>query len=312
MSKTILPLIVVLYLLAGGCNTGPTKAKQQRITISGAFALYPLTIRWAEEYQRLHPEIRIDISAGGAGKGLTDVLSGMVDLGMFSRDVTEAEKGKGTWAIEVAKDAVVATINSNNPVAGQLKNRGITPGELKKLFVTGEITNWSAFGTEKSAINVYTRSDACGAAEIWAGMFKVKQEQLRGTGMYGDPGMADVITKDPGSIGYNNIVYVYNQETHLINENMDVAPIDFDSSGTIEPSENFYNHLDSLRKAIETGRYPMPPARNLYLVSKGKPTNPAVQDFLKWILTEGQKYVESAGYVKLPADHAAAALKSLE
>lgn len=312
MSKVILPLLIVLCLLAGGCKSGTTKAKQKRITISGAFALYPLTIRWAEEYQVLHPEVRIDISAGGAGKGLTDVLSGMVDLGMFSREVTKAESAKGTWAIEVAKDAVVATINIHNPVADQIKNRGITPGELKKLFVSGGITDWSAFGQGKGPINVYTRSDACGAAEIWAGMFDVKQEELKGTGMYGDPGIADVITKDPLGIGYNNIVYVYNQETHRINERMAVVPIDFDSSGMIEPHENFYSHLDSLRQAIEAGRYPMPPARNLYLVSKGKPSNPLVNDFLKWILTEGQKYVEAAGYVKLSADHTTAALKMLE
>ena len=51
------------------------------ISISGAFALYPMVVTWAEEFKKLHPEVKIDISAGGAGKGMTDVLSGMVDVG---------------------------------------------------------------------------------------------------------------------------------------------------------------------------------------------------------------------------------------
>ena len=51
--------------------------------------------------------------------------------------------------------------------------------------------------------------------------------------------------------------------------------------------------------AIAQGIYPSPPARELYLVSKGKPENPCVLAFLKWILGEGQKYVSVAGYVPL-------------
>lgn len=305
-------LIAASILLAVGSSCSSKADKDKRITISGAFALYPLTIKWAEEYKKTHPDVRIDISAGGAGKGLTDVLTGMVELGMFSREVTEAEKEKGTWSLTVAKDAVVATVNSNNPVLNDLNSKGLTIGELKELFVDGTQKNWSEYGTGTGNINVYTRSDACGAAEVWASLFGVKQENLKGTGMFGDPGMADVLTKDVMSIGYNNIVYVYNQENHRVNDNMAVVPVDFDNSGTIEPAENFYSNLDSLRRAIETGRYPMPPARNLYLVSKGKPRNALVNDFLNWILTEGQQYVEMAGYIKLSQEVTNEAIESLK
>ena len=45
--------------------------------------------------------------------------------------------------------------------------------------------------------------------------------------------------------------------------------------------------------------YPSPPARDLYFVSKGQPTDPLVIQFLLWILKEGQKHVKDAGYVNL-------------
>src|SRR5512138_3213844 len=86
-----------------------------KITISGAFALYPMAVRWAEEFQKIHPRVKINISAGGAGKGMADALSGMVDLGMFSKEVSPEEQAKGAWWIGVAKDAVVPTINAENP-----------------------------------------------------------------------------------------------------------------------------------------------------------------------------------------------------
>ena len=46
-----------------------------------------------------------------------------------------------------------------------------------------------AVGQSKEKINVYTRSDACGAAEMWAKYMGKKQEDLKGIGIYGDPGM---------------------------------------------------------------------------------------------------------------------------
>ena len=55
------------------------------VTLSGAFALYPLANKWAEEFQKIHPDVRFNISAGGAGKGVADALSQAVDIGMVSR-----------------------------------------------------------------------------------------------------------------------------------------------------------------------------------------------------------------------------------
>jgi len=57
------------------------------IRVSGAWALYPMMVKWAEEFKKIHPQVRIDVSAGGAGKGITDALTGLVDIGMVSREL---------------------------------------------------------------------------------------------------------------------------------------------------------------------------------------------------------------------------------
>lgn len=280
-------------------NNDPLKGK---ISISGAFALYPLTIRWAEEYKKIHPNVTIDISAGGAGKGMTDALNKMVDLGMYSKSVSNEEKYKGAWAIAVAKDAVLPTISANNPVIVAIKTKGIIIDKLYDIFITTKIKNWGdAVGTtSKEAINIYTRSDACGAGEMWAKFLKgKKQEDIEGIGINGDPGIAEALKKDPNGIGYNNIAYVYDINTKKKYEGIDVIPLDLNGNGKIDSLENFYNNLDEIIAAIKDNRYPSPPSRNLYFVSQGKPINPLVINFLNWILTEGQKYVNESGYVLL-------------
>ncbi len=136
MRKRIIGIIVIgTSLLLAGCGSrGEVKRSADGkqvlsgyITLSGAFALYPLAIQWADEFHRLHPDVDIDISAGGAGKGITDVLADQVDIAMVSRELKPQEKEKGALAYAVAKDAVVATINANNPGISGVAEDGIEP-----------------------------------------------------------------------------------------------------------------------------------------------------------------------------------------
>ena len=83
---------------------------------------------------------------------------------------------------------------------------------------------------------------------------------------------------------------------------MEVIPIDLNKNGSIDPEEDFYNSFDEILKAIGNGDYPSPPARELYFVAKGKPEKKATLDFIKWTLTNGQKFVKEAGYVPICQD----------
>jgi phosphate transport system substrate-binding protein len=305
--------IVVLVLIGlGGCSS--QKEKDQTINISGAFALYPLVVQWAEAYQKENPEIRFNISGGGAGKGLADALAGVVDLGMFSREITPEEKAKGTWWVGLTIDAVIPSISSQNPYLAALKQRGVTREEFKAIFVDGTITNWNQLipGVPSTAINIYTRSDACGAAETFAKYLGANQEDLQGIGIFGDPGLAEVVVKDPLGIGYNNTIYVYDVKTGKKREGAEVIPIDINGNGKVDAEEEVYETFPAILGAIAQGVYPSPPARELYFVANGKPQKKAVIDFIRWTLTEGQKYVQEAGYVPLEPKIIEEYLKTLQ
>ena len=272
-----------------------------RITLSGAFALYPMAVKWADEFKKIHPKVKIDLTAGGAGKGMTDVLNNMVDIGMVSREVYPEEVKKGAFAIAVAKDAVVAVVNANNPAINDILAKGLKKDAGNNIWITGKYKSWSqAFATKTSApIHVYTRSDACGAAEVWAKYFGKKQEDLLGSGVFGDPGLALAVKKDPLGIGFNNIGYAYDHNTKKQIAGIRIVPIDLNNNGKVDPDENFYTTMDEIVNAIVEGKYPSPPARELYFVTKGKITNKVVAEFIRWALTDGQKFVHESGYIAL-------------
>lgn len=152
MQKSVRFLLVLslLALLLGACGknapapapTAQPDTLKGTITVSGAFALYPMMTSWAEEFQKIHPNVQFNISGGGAGKGMTDVLSGAVDIGMVSRAIKPEEVSQGAYGVGVVKDAVFPVINAKNPVIDEIMAKGITQDTFRKIFITGEITTW--------------------------------------------------------------------------------------------------------------------------------------------------------------------------
>ena len=304
--KKISYLFIIIAVLLQSCthtkNENKNKELEGSISISGAFALYPLVVIWKEEFQRLHPKVKIDITAGGAGKGMSEALSHKVNLGMISRGINEEEIQRGAWAISVAKDAVLPTINASNPYIKEILSKGITKDEFQRIWIKGEITKWGELiedNSVKDNIHLFTRSDASGAAETWAKYLSGKQENLKGIGVYGDPGMASAVIKDKLAVGFNNIAYVYDLKTQKPYAGLQVIPIDLNDNGIIDSTENFYDDHHKIINAISHNIYPEPPSRDLYFISDGPPKDTIIKAFFKWILTDGQKYVSEAGYIKL-------------
>ena len=319
LNRIVLVAVAAAALVSCGGNSSNNKVANDgtlkgELSLSGAFALYPLAVVWAEEFQKLNPEVKVDVSAGGAGKGMTDVLAGVVDFGMVSREVYPQEQEKGAVGFPSAKDAVVPTINANNPILDKILAHGITKEIAHKIWIDGNVKTWGdVLGTDdQTPIHIYTRSDACGAAETFANWFGAKQEDLGGTAVFGDPGLAAAIQKDIYGIGFNNIGYAYDNDSHKLNADLQIFPVDVDENGSISADEQFYDLKDNVTKAIAEGKYPSPPARDLYLVTKGVPTDPVVIAFLKYVLTDGQKQNEPVGYIEITQEKIDKALKLLE
>ena len=269
--------------------------------------------RWAEEYQRMYPNVQFDISAGGAGKGMADVLSGAVDIGMVSRDITAEEEAQGAYWMAVTKDAVFPVVNAQNPVLADLMKTGFSQEVFKGIFITGKIKTWGqAIGKPEitDEIHVYTRSDACGAADTWAKYLGGAQEDLLGIGVFGDPGLLDSIIKDPLGIGYNNLNYAYDAYSYEAVTGAAILSVDVNNNGQIDPDEFLRTKSEAIA-AVKNGIYPSPPARVENLVTNGKPDG-LVKAFIQWILTDGQQYLDEAGYISLSDEQLVVSLEKVE
>ena len=313
-------LLLVASLLLTACGTKePVSASSAdelsgTISISGAFALYPMMTVWAEEFTKVHPDVQFDVQGGGAGKGMTDTIAGAVDIGMISRSIKPEEESQGIFWVSVTKDAVFPIISTENPVAADLIAKGISQEIFNKIFITAEIKTWGEVVGKPEItdeIHVYTRSDACGAGEMWSKFSGGKaQDDIQGIGVNGEPALVDIVIKDPLGIGYSNLNSVFDMSTGSLVPGTIVPPIDINANGQAD-SDEYYQTKEEAVNAVSSEKYPSPPARFENLATMGKPTGLTLT-FIQWILTDGQQYTGQAGYVPLTPEQQAESLAKLK
>ncbi len=307
--KKLSTLIAVLILGTVGIVSlsGCTNQQQTNtIKVSGAYSLYPMMVIWASEYQKNHTNIRIDITSGGAGKGLSDAKGGKVDLGMVSFTLNASE-AQGMEAVAVVTDAVLPTINTANPVIANITRTGLTREQLTGIFINHTIATWGELVGDPSItspIKVYSRSDRCGAAETWARYLNptFNQDSFPTsewlTKVKGDDVMSKSVSGDQLSIGYSNVNYIYSNSTLLPKTGLTPIPLDLNGNKILDSNENFYANRNDVVNAEISGALPSPPARLVYLVTLGNFTGPT-KDFVHWILTDGQELTIANGYAPL-------------
>jgi phosphate transport system substrate-binding protein len=312
--KRLIGLLILTYSLMSYPVLALAQEKQLEgtITLSGAWAIYPTAVAWAQAFQKQHTKVKIDVSAGGAGKGAADAIAGLVDVGMVSRDPDKAEVQKGVVPVYVLHDAVFPVVSDKNSALKDLMHKGVARETWVGLYITGKITTWDevAGGQSDKPVHVYTRSDSCGAAASWANYIdNKKQEDLRGVGVYGDPGLLDAAIKDPIGVGYSNFSYVFTREGTVV-KGAKLVPIDSNGNGIADDDER-YDTREAAIKAIESGRYPA--TRKNYFFVKGNPRG-LVKAFIEFALSEeGTRIVNEVGTsLPLQKQDRESVLKSLE
>jgi phosphate transport system substrate-binding protein len=212
---------------------------------------------------------------------------------MVSRDPDPAEVKKGILPVYVLHDAVFPVVSDKNPVLDELLKKGINKKTWTAMYVSGIAAKWDDVTGKKvnRPIHVFTRSDACGAAASWAAFLGKKQEDLRGIGVYGDPGLLEAARRDPIGIGYSNFSFVFTREGALI-PGIRLVPIDANNDGVADAGEAYASRADAV-KAIRAGTYPA--TRKNYFFVKGKPQG-IVKAFIEFALSdEGTKIVDETG-----------------
>jgi phosphate transport system substrate-binding protein len=329
------------YTVLGIAALAGATLAAQNVQINGAGATFPAPIytKWFSEYNKLHPEIRINYQALGSGAGIAQVTGRTVFFGATDGPMTQdqllAAPGK-LIHLPTVLGAVVPIYN----VPGLSQELKFSGPVLANIFL-GKITKWNdpAIAGLNPGVNlpgtdivVAHRSDGSGTTYIWVDyLSKVSPEFKKAVGVgtavkwpvgvaaAKNDGVAAIVSQTPGALGYVELIYAlqtkaaYGQVQNMSGKFVK-ASIDSVTAAAAEAAKQMpADFRVSITNAPGDGVYPISSFTWMlfYQDPKDKAQGKVMVDFMKWALTDGQKFAGDLGYAPVPKNVVDMEMKAL-
>jgi phosphate transport system substrate-binding protein len=333
----IFSVLAVLLLVA---TVAVAEGGQVLLNAAGATFPFPIYSKWFDEYHKVHPNVQINYQSIGSGGGIRQLSDKTVDFGASDGPMSDDQLKQAGFPILHFPTVLGAAIPSYN-VKGVQTDLNFTPEVLAGIYL-GKITKWNdpAIVSANPGVKlpgddivVIHRSDGSGTTYIWTDyLSKVSPEWDKkvgkatsvnwpvGLGGKGNEGVSALVEQTPGAIGYIELIFaIQNHMSYGKVKNASGAFIKADLAGVSAAAAAVAKTMpEDFRVSITdpTGNkaaYPI--ASFTWLLIPQKFADPAkrdaVKDFLKWMMTDGQKDCEPLAYAQLPKDVVAMELKAI-
>jgi phosphate transport system substrate-binding protein len=341
---------IALCAACGGSPSGSSNAPVSGATaapaasgqINGAGATFPNPIysKWVFEYNKAHPDVRINYQSLGSGAGIRQLTSRTVFFGASDQPMKDEQLAAAPGRIlhfPTVLGAVVPIYNLEG-IAQPLKFTGplladIVLGKVKKWNDPALVKNNPGVTLPGTDITFVHRSDGSGTTFIFADYLGKASPEFKsavgvdsslkwpvGVGGKGNEGVAGMVRQTPGSLGYVELVYA-------VQNKIAVGSVQNSAGSFVTPT------VDSVTAAAAGAAANMPadfrvsitnaPGAEAYPISsftwlllyedpQDKGQGHQMKEFLRWALTDGQKMAPELGYARLPQPVVDMELKALE
>ena len=325
--------------LAAATIAGATLVAQQ---INGAGATFPDPIyqKWFAEYNRLKSAVQINYQPQGSGAGIKQITSRTVFFGASDQPMTPDQLQAAPGRILHFPTVLGGVVPIYN-IPGVTAELKFTGPLIADIFL-GKITKWNdpAIGKVNAGVNlpntdivVVRRADGSGTTFIFADFLaKVSPEWKQkvgvnnalqwptGVGAKGSDGVTGQVKQTPGAIGYVELTFaIANKLSYGSVQNSAGQFVRASTESVTAAAEAAVKQMPadfrvSITNPPGNAAYPLASFTWLLLYEDAPDKKQAATmvEFVKWALTDGQKFAAPMGYAPLPKAVVDLEMKALE
>ena len=346
-TRAFLGAAVLVAVVGAGCgNSGDTNSTSSASpaatggtpvattgNLNGAGATFPAPLyqRWFQEFGAKNGT-QINYQAIGSGGGIKQITAKSVDFGASDAPLSEDELKAAPGLLHIPTVAGAVALAYNVP--GTKPGLKLAPDVLADIYL-GTIKQWNdpriaalnpGVALPDTSIAAFHRADGSGTTNAFttylaevSPTWKAKVgagKSVRwpnGLGGKGNPGVAALVQQNAGGIGYIELNYaIANKIAYASVKNAKGAFIEPTVKSTTAAAAGATLPADFRKVIVNTPAadgYPITSFTYLLVYPNSKP---AVKQFLKWALTDGQKDAPEMTYAPLPTEVQKNALAAVE
>ena len=261
LRQALLPFFVLSALACSGGESAPgAGGVGGRLTLTGSSTIAPLMSEIAQRFEAAHPGVRVDVQTGGSSRGIADAGSGLADIGMASRELSDTEQD-GRVGHVFARDGVAFIVNAANPV------EDLDDAALRGIF-TGAITNWQELGGSDAKITVINRAAGRSELSLMTRYLDVDTTEIRAHAIGGENQQCvKQVVGDPHAITY-----------------LSVGTSEFESAQGTPIKLLRLRGVEASSSTVASGDFPL--ARPLILITGSQPS-PLAQELIAFAMSAG-------------------------
>ena len=273
------------------------------LNVVGASAMKKTMEVWADAFSKMYPQVHFQLTHKGSSTAAAPLVTGISQIAPMGRELwdselfqfrftwgclpTEVRVCRGSYNIPSRSQILVAYVNKDNPIQRlTLAQLDAVYSRSRRRHFPNNVTTWGDLGLTgewaNHPISVYgLTGDSTGVAEgfrdrvLLKGKYRDSVEEQASA-----QEMIKRLSEDRYGIGFTGVSY--------LTPNVRIVPLAETEAGPYSSG--------SLADVLK-GAYPLTRFMYVYLKKEpGKPLNPAIEEFLKFILSkEGQETAIKGG-----------------
>lgn len=273
----------------GQTNASAAMELKGTVEIDGSSTVFPVSEAVAEEFGKIHSDVRVNVGVSGTGGGFKRFTVGETDISDASRPIKDAEaaiaeeNGIQYYPLRVAMDGLSVLVSPDNDFV-----ECMTTDQLRMIWEPGStVDRWSDVDPSwpDKKIALYGPDTDSGTFDYFTEEIMGEAQLSRAdyTASADDNVLVQGIAGGKYSLGYFG--YSYYQENQ---DKLKLVAVDSGEGCVLPTSES-----------IENGIY-SPLSRPLFIyVSKQSMERPEVKAFVEFYLDNAAELAQEVGYIRL-------------